>query len=127
MLRVSLSLKYLSLQFNNGRQTFWIGIGASQGCVLHPILITLYTHDCTPRHQDSPTVKNAEDTSISGRIVNHGKGRRLGHWVERASHVQRLCPRGSGPGFQSWPGALCCVSLPLSLILFPVMSSAVLS
>ena len=42
--------------------------------------------------------------------------------------AQRLCPRCSGPGFESLPGALCWVSLPLlSLILFPVDSSAVLS
>ena len=33
----------------------------------------------------------------------------------------RLC---SGPRFESWPGSLCCVSLPLSL---HVYSSAVLS
>ena len=41
-----------------------------------------------------------------------------------ASHVPRLC---SGPGFDSWPESLCCVSLPLSLPLFPVISSADLS
>ena len=29
----------------------------------------------------------------------------------RATHVPRLC---SGPGFDSRPGSLCCVSLPLS-------------
>ena len=33
---------------------------------------------------------------------------RLAQWVEQASHVQRLCPRCGGPGFDSWPGSLCC-------------------
>ena len=54
-------------------------------------------------------------------------GRHLPHWVEQAAHVQRVCPRCSGPGLESRPGALCCVSLLLSLILFPVTSSANLS
>ena len=44
-------------------------------------------------------------------------GRRLAWLVEWASHVLRLC---SGPGFDSRPGSLCCMSLPLSLTLFPV-------
>ena len=35
--------------------------------------------------------------------------------------------QGAGPGFESRPGALCCVSLPLSIILFLVTSSAGLS
>ena len=39
---------------------------------------------------------------------------------------QRLCPRCSRPRFDSRPGLLCCVSLPLSLILFHVTSSATL-
>ena len=39
-------------------------------------------------------------------------GRYLAQLVERVSHVPRLC---SGPGFDSQPGFLCCVSLPLSL------------
>ena len=38
------------------------------------------------------------------------------------SHIQRLCPR-----FESRPGALCWMSLPFSLILFPVKSLSVLS
>lgn len=41
-------------------------------------------------------------------------GRCLAQLVERVSHVHRLCPRCSGPGFES----LCRVSLPP--ILFPI-------
>ena len=47
----------------------------------------------------------------------------LAHLVEQASHVQRLCPRCGGPGFESRPG---CPWPRVSLILFPVISSAVL-
>ncbi len=45
--------------------------------------------------------------------------------VERASHVQRLCPRCRSQGFDStlWPFAACHSLFPL----FPVHSSAVLS
>ena len=59
--------------------------------------------------------------------MNHILGRHLAQWVERVSHVQGPCPRCSGPRLESQPGALCCMSLPLSLDLFPVMSSVVLS
>ena len=38
--------------------------------------------------------------------------------------MQRLCPHCNGPGFESQPGALCCVSLPLSV---SYLSRAVLS
>ena len=55
-------------------------------------------------------------------IIWHVAKWRLAQWVEWASHAQRLCPRCSGPGFEPWPGALCCVSLPLALNLFPVIS-----
>ena len=43
--------------------------------------------------------------------------------VEQASHVQRLRPRCSDLGFQSGPGVLCCLLLPLSLNRFPVKST----
>ena len=39
-------------------------------------------------------------------------GCRLAQLVERTPHVLRLC---SGHGLDSWPGSLCCVSLPLFL------------
>ena len=50
---------------------------------------------------------------------------RLAQWVERASHIQRLCPRCSGPGFDSRPGSLC--HSPSLSFCFLSKSSAVLS
>ena len=50
-------------------------------------------------------------------------GCRLAQLVERASHLLRPC---SGPGFNSQPGSLCCLSLPLSPCLLSP-SSAVLT
>ena len=35
--------------------------------------------------------------------------RRLALGVEQASPVQWLCPHSTGPAFESWPGACCCV------------------
>ena len=53
-------------------------------------------------------------------------GRCLAQLVEKVSHIQRLFPR-CGPGLEPRPGALCHVLLPLTLILSPVVPSAVLS
>lgn len=58
---------------------------------------------------------------------NVAQGHHLAQLVQWASHEQRLCPHCSAPMFKSRPGVLCCVSLPRSLILFPVMSQYVLS
>ena len=44
-------------------------------------------------------------------LTKQGAGRRIAQSVARATHVPRLC---SGPGFDSRPGSLCCVSLPVS-------------
>ena len=44
-------------------------------------------------------------------------GRCLAQLVEHVSHVLSLC---GGPRFDFRPGSFCCVSLPLSLSMFPV-------
>jgi hypothetical protein len=44
-------------------------MGAPQGCVLSPILYSLLTHDCMPRHNSNTIIKFADDTTVVGLIT----------------------------------------------------------
>ncbi len=50
--------------------TIKLNIGAPQGCVLSPVLYTLYTHDCSPVHLSNSIIKFADDTTVAGLISN---------------------------------------------------------
>ena len=45
-----------------------ISTGSPKGCVLSPLLYTLYTHDYTPAHSSNTTIKFADDTTVVGLI-----------------------------------------------------------
>uniref|UniRef100_A0A3P9M7M4 Reverse transcriptase domain-containing protein n=1 Tax=Oryzias latipes TaxID=8090 RepID=A0A3P9M7M4_ORYLA len=45
-----------------------LSTGSTQGCVLSPLLYTLYTADCRPAHTSNTVVKFADDTTVVGLI-----------------------------------------------------------
>ncbi len=53
---------------NNTSSPLTLNTGAPQGCVLSPLLYSLYTHDCTATHSSNVIIKFADDTMVIGLI-----------------------------------------------------------
>ena len=47
-----------------------LNTGAPQGCVLSPLLFTLFTNDCVSHHQSVHIIKFSDDTTLEGLISN---------------------------------------------------------
>ncbi|KAK3510666.1 hypothetical protein QTP70_012822 [Hemibagrus guttatus] len=69
---------------NRTSATITTNIGTPQGCVLSPILYTLFTHDCVTSHEDIIIIKFADDTAVIGRITD---GDEVAYRTEGASLV----------------------------------------
>ena len=50
--------------------TLILNTGAPQGCVLSPLLYTLFTHDCVATSSSNTIIKFADDTTILGLITD---------------------------------------------------------
>ena len=46
---------------NNTSATVILTTGAPQGCVLSPLLYSLFTHDCVAKHDSNTIIKFADD------------------------------------------------------------------
>ncbi|KAK3554982.1 hypothetical protein QTP86_002415 [Hemibagrus guttatus] len=53
---------------NSTSRATTLNTGASQGCVLSPLLFTLLTHDCAAMHSSNHIIKFADDTTMVGLI-----------------------------------------------------------
>ncbi len=56
---------------NNTSSPLILNTGAPQGCILSPLLYSLYTHDCTATHSSNVIVKFADDTTVIGLITDN--------------------------------------------------------
>ncbi len=68
-----------------------LNIGAPQGCVLSPLLYSLYTHDCVSSHSSTSIVKFADDTVVLGLISSNDETAYLDEVDRLASWCKDNC------------------------------------
>jgi hypothetical protein len=78
------------VKVRNNISTFLIvNTGAPHGCVVSPLLYSLFTHDCVAMHASKSIIKFADDTTVVRLITNHDETayreevRALGVWCQK--------------------------------------------
>ncbi len=72
---------------NNTSSPLILNTGAPQGCILRPLLYSLYTHDCTATHSSNVIVKFADDTTVIGLITDNDETA----YTEEVSTLTKWC------------------------------------
>ncbi len=68
-----------------------LNIGTPQGCVLSPLLYSLYTHDCVSFQSSTSIIKFADDTVVLGLISNNNETAYLDEVERLTSWCQDIC------------------------------------
>ncbi len=68
-----------------------LNIAAPQGCVLSPLLYSLYTHDCVSTHSSPSIIKFADDTVVLGLINDNDEAAYLDEVERLTSWCQDNC------------------------------------
>jgi hypothetical protein len=70
----------------NTSSTLTLYTGAPQGCVLSPLLYSLFTHDCVALHKANSIIKVADDNMVVVLITNNDesayRGEVSGFWCQ---------------------------------------------
>jgi hypothetical protein len=56
---------------NNTSTSLILNTGAPQGCLLSPLLYSLFTHDCVATHASNSIIKFADNTTVLGLTTNN--------------------------------------------------------